>query len=137
MNHLTSLPYYLISLFAYLFYHSFVFLQGWFYPLITIFLCIFILSFISIPTGLVLPPYYPIPLHIYFIIHKHSYRVGYTTLLPPYYPIPLHIYFIIHLHSYRVGYTTLLPYPLHHNIIQLGFMFKCYVTKSTMLCFGA
>jgi len=42
--------------------------------------------------------------------------------------------FIVFLQS---GYAANFPIPLHKNIILLGFMFKCYVTKSIMLCFGA
>jgi hypothetical protein len=42
--------------------------------------------------------------------------------------------FIVFLQS---GYAANFPIPLHKNIILLGFMFKCYITKSIMPCFGA
>jgi len=42
--------------------------------------------------------------------------------------------FIVFLQS---GYAANFLIPLHKNIILLGFMFKSYVTKSIMLCFGA
>jgi hypothetical protein len=98
--------------------------------------------------------------HLYLFYHLlHSYRVGSTTciyfiiycittklILPRVSILSFiaflqswfyHLYlFYLLLHSYRVGSTTLLPYHLHHNIFLLGFTFKCYVTKSTMLCFS-
>jgi hypothetical protein len=80
---------------------------------------------------------------IYFIIYcittklvlPHVSILSFIALLRSWF---YHMYLFYHLlHSYRVGSTTLLPYHLRYNIILLGFMFKCYVTKCIMLCFSA
>jgi hypothetical protein len=103
MNHLTSLPYYLISLFSYLFYQSFVFLQGWFFHLFTLFLCIFILSFLHgwfyhlITLSL---------LHIYLFYHSLAFLQGRFYHLITLSLLYIYLYFIIDLHSYKVGYDV-------------------------------
>jgi hypothetical protein len=123
MNHLTPLSYYLISLLVHLLYG------------VGSTTCIYFIIY-CITTKLVWPPVSILSFiallrswfdHLYLFYHLlHYYRVGLTTC----------IYFIIYCIPTKWLYRWY-PYPMHHNVILLGFIFKCSVTKSIMLRFGA
>jgi len=98
-------------------------------PLVSLFLRIFILSFIVfLQSGYAAN--FSILLHIYNLLYSYKVAMPLISLF-------LRIFILTFIVFLESGYAANFPIPLHKNIILLGFMFKCYVTKSIMMCFGA